>query len=387
MGLNPRSSEEFYEIYKNEVQAKQPALTDFSEGSINDIKAGASVALVQEVTRILLDRFKLTYFSSAEDTDLDFLAEDHFGDKFKRPDATKSVGIVEFTRPNADAGNVVILAGTIVKTLTDANGETIRFATILSVTMTTLTINASIKAVDSGAKGDVSANTITDIETALTDPTIIVNNVDETEGGDPKQDDAAYRQTITNLIQSLKGATKQAVQAGAENVAGVESVSVVEFIQTVIEWDESGGTPIGNAFKIAKVKLYIADSNGDANNALIDNVNLAIEEIRACGVFIDVLGATAFLLDWDASITLNPAGPNFASLQSDPQPIIDSMTKYLQDLAIGSDFNRALARLAIMSIWGPSGSSDLVDFITNSPTGDVSLTDTQKIIPQTIGVS
>ena len=130
MALNPRSSQEAYEIYKNEVQAKQPELTDFSDGSINDIKAGASEALFQEVSRILLDRFKLTYFNSAEGTDLDFLAEDHFGDKFTRPEATKSVGIVEFTRPNTDAGNTVIPAGTIVKTQTDANGEVIRYSTI-----------------------------------------------------------------------------------------------------------------------------------------------------------------------------------------------------------------------------------------------------------------
>ncbi len=387
MALNPRSSQEAYEIYKNEVQAKQPELTDFSDGSINDIKAGASVALFQEVSRILLDRFKLTYFNSAEGTDLDFLAEDHFGDKFTRPEATKSVGIVEFTRPNTDAGNTVIPAGTIVKTQTDANGEVIRYSTILSVTMTGTVINASIQAVEAGAKGNVEANSITDIESALTDPSIIVNNPSETDGGEAEQDDAEYRQTITNLIQSLKGATKAAVQAGAENVAGVENVSVIEFIQTVIEWNESTSMPIGEAFKIAKVKLYISDSNGDANNALIDNVIAAIADIRACGVFIEVLGATAFFLDWDASITLNPAGPNFASLQNDPQPIIDTMTSYLQDLSIGSNFNRALARLSIMNIWGPDGSNDLTDFVTNSPTGDVTLSENQKIIPQTIGLS
>lgn len=386
MALNPRSFAEYYQIYKDEVQAVDDKLTDFSEGSINDILAGSSSTLAQEVTRILLDRFKTTFFSSAEGDDLEFLATDHFGDKFARPEATKSVGIVEFSRPNADAGNVTIPAGTIVKTAQDANGETKRFRTILTVTMTGLTINASIEALEAGPESDVAANSITEIESALTDPTITVDNPDETTGGDPEQSDADYRVTIINLIEQLKGATKAAIIAGAENVAGVEAVAAIEFIQTVIEWDESGMTTVGDPFKITKVKLYIADANGDANNALLANVELAIEGIRACGVFIDVIGATPFSLDWSANITLNPSGPNFAALQADPQPIIDSMTKYLQDLTIGSNFNRALARQAILNEWGPAGTDDLSDFYTTAPSGDVSVTETQKIIPGTVEV-
>jgi hypothetical protein len=190
-----------------------------------------------------------------------------------------------------------------------------------------------------------------------------------------------------NLIEQLKGATKAAVLAAAQNVAGVENVAAIEFSQTVIEYDESVPETVGDPFKISRVRVYIADANGNANAALIANVEAAILETRACGVFVSVLGASPFSLDWDASITLDPGGPNFASLQSDPQPILDDMTEYLQDLSIGSNFNRALARQAILNIWGPAGSGDLTNFEINDPSGDVSLNENQKIIPGTVSIT
>jgi hypothetical protein len=387
MALTPRSFQELYDIYKNRVQALDPELTDFSDGSVNDILAGSTATLVQELTRLLLDRFRLTYLASSTGQDLEFLATDHFGDKFARPGATRSVGIVTFSRPNTDAGNITIPTGTIVKTGADANGESQRFETIAPVTITTLEINASIRAIEGGPRGNVQAGSITEIETALTDPSIVVTNDDETTGGAAELSDADYRVFVENLIEQLKGATKAAVLAAAQNVAGVENVAAIEFSQTVIEYDESVPETVGDPFKISRVRVYIADANGNANAALIANVEAAILETRACGVFVSVLGASPFSLDWDASITLDPGGPNFASLQSDPQPILDDMTEYLQDLSIGSNFNRALARQAILNIWGPAGSGDLTNFEINDPSGDVSLNENQKIIPGTVSIT
>jgi hypothetical protein len=387
MALTPRSFQELYDIYKNRVQALDPELTDFSDGSVNDILAGSTATLVQELTRLLLDRFRLTYLASSTGQDLEFLATDHFGDKFARPGATRSVGIVTFSRPNTDAGNITIPTGTIVKTGADANGESQRFETIAPVTITTLEINASIRAIEGGPRGNVQAGSITEIETALTDPSIVVTNDDETTGGAAELSDADYRVFVENLIEQLKGATKAAVLAAAQNVAGVENVAAIEFAQTVIEYDESVPETVGEPFKISRVRVYIADANGNANAALIANVEAAILETRACGVFVSVLGASPFSLDWDASITLDPGGPNFASLQSDPQPILDDMTEYLQDLSIGSNFNRALARQAILNIWGPAGSGDLTNFEINDPSGDVSLNENQKIIPGTVSIT
>ncbi len=384
---NARSQQELYTMYKLEAQARRPQLTDFSDGSINDIQAGAGSIIVQELQRVILDEFKKTYFSSSDGDDLEFLAVDHFGDTFERPLDQLAVGIVEFARLTAGAGDKLIPAGTIVKSAPDANGESQRFETTLSVTITGLTINASVIAFVGGPAGNSEADQVTVIESALTDPTITVNNDDAFSGGDPTETDAEYRQTIQNLIQQLRGATLSAIKATAQNVAGVVTVTCIEFIQRVIEWDEGGGTPIGSSFLIPHTYLYIADANGVANSALIQNVDDAVLFVRAGGVKITTLGATAAALNWNGQISLNPAGPNYTELSNDTAPIVEDMTIFIQNLDIGTGFNRAQARAYIISIWGPAGSDDLTDFQTTLPTGEVSGATGVKIIPGTIQTS
>lgn len=386
MAITPKSFQETYTDYQNEAQARNDLLTDWNDGSINDILAGASSTAVQEIIRILLDRFKLTFFSSAEGDDLEFLAVDHYGSKFARPDASKAVGVVFFSRPNADAGDVTIPAGTIVKTQPDGNGNSQRYVTILDVIMTGTSVSASIEAIVAGPSGNVGTSQITEIETALTDPSIVVENSAPTAGGAEEETDAQYRETILNLIQTLKGATKAAIQAAAEEVPGVEQATVIEFVQNVIEWDEATQMPVGDSFKIARCFVYVADANGSANQALVDNVSLALATIRACGVHITIKPATAVPIDWTASISLNPSGPNFATLSSDNSPIIQSMTEYLQELATGETFNRAIARQAILAIWGPDGSDDLTNFTTSNPSGNVDPENFEKIIPGTVEI-
>lgn len=387
MALTPKSFQEIYTDYRNEAQARQDQLTDWNDGSINDILAGASSTAVQEIVRIMLDRFKLTFFSSAEGDDLEFLAVDHYGDKFARPGAQKAVGVVEFSRPNTDAGIVNIPAGTVVKTAPDANGDAQRYTVVLGVNMTGLTISASIEAIVAGPSGNVSANQINIIETALTDPSITVDNSGATAGGAETESDAEYRETILNLIQTLTGATCAAIKAAAEEVAGVEQATVVESVLTVIEWDEANSLPIGDPFRIVRAQVYVADANGTASQALLDNVELALFDIRSCGVQLEILAATAIVLNWTASISLNPSGPNFAALSLDDTPIVNSMTDYLTALSTGQSFDRAIARQAILAIWGPTGTDDLTDFVTSNPSGNVVPQAFEKLIPGTVEIA
>ncbi len=384
---------ELYEIYKDAMQSAESALTDFEEGSINDLQAGAAITAVEEAQTLIIDQFKKTFFDSADGPevtggpdDLQTLAVDHFGDDFERPDATEAVGIVTFTRPNADAGDVLIDVGTVVKTPPNANGEAQKFKTILAVTMTGTSINASVEADEAGPKGNVAANTITIIESTLTDPTVVVNNSLGTSGGEAEQNDATYRDTIKKLIVGLTGATLAAIEAKAEAVPGVEIATAREELITVIEWNPATETEIGDDFKIARVKVFIADANGTANGALIANVDAAIETVRAAGVRVQVVGATPVVLDWKASITLNPSGPNFAELSVDATMIEDSMRDYIENFAIGEDFDRFAARMAILAIWGPDGSDDLTDFQTLTPTGNVEADENEKFVVGTIQI-
>lgn len=396
MAQEVSSAQELYNIFKDEVEAYDGDFTDFEEGSMLDILAGASSIAGNELSELIISEFKKTYFETAHGPevtgsvdDLQNLAVDHFGDRFKRPEANKATGSVTFSRPNTDEGNVTISAGTVVKTEKDSQGQEIFFETTEEVVLTGLSVDAQIIAQVAGSDGNVDPNKIIVIETALTDSSIVVTNSQKLAGGDDAQDDAEYRETIRNLIQSLAGATKSAIEGIILGVSGVSILTLIEEERIVIDYDIANSQPLAGAsyFRIPYPKAYIADENGQSSQALIDEVLEALESVRACGVKIEVAGAVPINLSWDASFILDAGGPNFSELQSSFVKITDSMNDYLKALDIGESFNKQLANEYILSIWGPDGTGDLVSFNTNSPVANVSVNENEKILPNVMSIN
>lgn len=397
MAVQLPSQQELYDLFISAAQDAAPGLTDVNDGSILDSTAGAFSLGGDELARIISEYFSRTFFrtsfgpevnTTTGDDDLQTLAVDHFGDRFSRPGATEAVGVVTFSRPTAAFGNVTIPAGTIVKTEPNANGVAQRYATILEVTMTGLSINASVEAQVAGSDGNAEPDTVTIIESTLLDSSVVVTNAAAFSGGAPAQDDATYIQTIKDLIETLRGATKTAIEATARTVAGVVIATAIENMIAVRKWDIGNDEAVAGEpyFYIPEPILYIADANGTASAPLIAAVEDAIFSVRACGVRIEVVGATPLELDWTGQYTLNPSGPSFAEFSSDPARILQTMEDYLNDLPIGSGFVRSLADAAIFAIWGPAGTNDLTEFLTVSPTGNVAASPVTKIIAGTVGV-
>ena len=387
------SREEYYELYQNTAQAIAPLLTDFSEGSINDVMAGSGSSLASQLSTIILKEFLKTLLDSSDGPevtggpdDLQTLIVDHYGNNFTRPEASKAVGIVTFSRLDSSPGDVIIPLGTIVNTETDANGNNIRYRTLLQVTMTGLSINASIEAVVAGTTGNKGIDEVVEIESTLTDSEVTVTNDLSISGGEEIDTDEEYREFTRNQLQTLKGASKSAIEAVALNVPGIEFATAIEKLLTVIEYDIGLAQTIGDFFKIPLCTLFVADANGAANAALLDLVNTAVEGIRACGAKVEIVSSIAASIDWTSSLTLNPSGPNFAELTASTTLITDSMKQYIDGLPIGTDFVRSAGNAAILAIWGPTGTGDLVTngFITSVPTGDVSIATNEKAIAGTM---
>jgi len=389
-----KSQQDFYDIYVTELQTNAPQLTDLIEGSINDVLAGVVSSAAREVELLIIDEFRKTYIDTADGPEitlgpdyLQILLVDHFGDSFARPEASFSLGEVTFSRPTAAAGSTLIVAGSIVKTQPDSSGVVQRFATLIDETMGVgvLTLNASVKAAVAGADGNVDIGKVNTIETALTDNTITVTNSAKFSAGAPALNDAQYREFARNKIQTLKGATLAAIQATALTVPGVVNATPIENQRAVIEWDIAMSAPKVGAsyFLIPYSVLYIADANGTASQPLLDAVKLKVDETRAAGVRIDILAAVALVLNWTATITLNPGGPNYTELSANTQKIRDTMAQHIRDLPIGGSFVRTAANATILAIWGPAGTGDLVSggFQTTVPTGNVSTNPNQKLIP------
>ena len=216
-----------------------------------------------------------------------------------------------------------------------------------------------------------------------------MTNVLKAAGGEAADTDAEYREFIRNKIEIIRGATKEAIEAAATNVAGVELATAIEDLQTVIEWDIGSSMTVGDFFFIPRVRLFIADASGTADAALIALVEIAISTVRACGVRIDVQAATPLSLDWDATLVLDPGGPNFVELSTDTSDIVATMEQFIRDLPTGTGFDRASANTAILAIWGPAGTTDLVagGFVTNVPAANVAAAATEKLIPGTVSTS
>lgn len=388
MTTTVKSQEEFYNQYRNEVLALADELTDFSDGSMHDIIAGSLSVAQNELSELIISEFSKTFFDLAEGDDLEKLAVDHFGENFARPNATAATGEVEFSRTDLSAGNVIIPAGTVVKTEKDANGEEIRFQTTEEVEMTALTITAEIEAIEAGTEGNItSSGKIVIVESTLSDPTIEVTNNSNTAGGTNAPDDSEYREIIRNLIVALAGATEAAVRGAALSVPGVALAELTTIERVVIDYDIAGSQiePGAEYFRIPFPIMYIADSSGNSSPALIQSVQEAIFSIKAAGVKIQVKGAVPVLFNWTASLTLNAGGPNFTELSSDLSPIIETMTEYVNtQLKIGEGFNKASANSYVLSVWGPSGTGDLTNFSTSIPAGNVSVQTNEKLIANNI---
>lgn len=383
------TQQEFYDIYKNEVTGQAPEFTDFSVGAIHDIIAGALSIAVNEVTELIVSEFMKTFFALAEGDDLDRLAVDHFGDSFARPDASFATGIVTFSRPNTDAGDVPILIESIVKTRKNASGEEVRFKTDVAIVLTGLSLSVNVTAMIAGVAGNVNATNINVIETALTDASVTVSNSADMAGGKEKLSDEEYREFIKAKILSLAGATEAAIVGAALSVPGVAFAKPITLERVVIDYDIANDQilPGSTFFRIPYPVLYIADASGNSSPALIESVRQAILLVRAAGVRIEVRGAVSSDLDWTASLTLNGSGPNYAELSTDLTKIKDSMSAYINEqLSVGQGFNRASANAYILSIWGAAGTNDLTSFSTSIPSGNVSIAVNEKLIAGTMDI-
>lgn len=396
-----KSQQELYDLFITTLQNECPQLTDLLEGSIDDGLGGTYSIAAQELQRYITIAFNKTFFSLAggpDETggpdDLQTLAVDHFGASFSRPQAVAAVDVATFTRPVGSHniyGAVLIPALTVVKTAVDANGNAQRYQTNADVTMTNsgsgagISVAVGITAVVAGAAGNAAAGTITSIESSLNDPTIVVTNAGNATGVDA-QDTPTYRQTILNLITTLRPAILGAIQAAALNVAGVVTANAIEIETAVTFFNVATQAPLraNDWFYIPFCTLYVADGSGTANGALIALVRAAVDPIRAYGIRINIVGATAISINWTAAISLNPSGPNFAKLSANTDLIVSSMKAYIAGLGPGVSFIKTTANAAMLAQWGPAGSNDLTSFSTTIPAADVSLTASQVAIPGTI---
>jgi uncharacterized phage protein gp47/JayE len=148
-----------------------------------------------------------------------------------RKAATKASGKVDFYRREGTAGNIVIPAGRIVRTLPDGQGEIYRYVTTEQVV---LPVDAEFAAVpvqaeEYGSGANAGVGQISELVTPVSGISGVSNAADwlTSEGADVEED-AGLIERITLRWLGNNGVTKYAYKSWALSVPGVISVEILD---------------------------------------------------------------------------------------------------------------------------------------------------------------
>lgn len=260
---------------RSEIQLRQPKLTDFTEGSVLDAISGGAAVLGDESIRVNVDLFSEHFFDTAEGAALDALAADRGFPPRKL--AVGAVGSVLWTKDDAGAA-YTIPSGTLIEGTVE--GVVIQVATtstaVLSATDVSIAIPA--QATITGRGTNFPANTLDTVAAPLVaDPGATVTNPVGFAGGADAETDDQYRDRLRRFFNTLRRGTVAALEFGSLLVPGVSFATVDE--STVPE--SEGGF----------VSVYVGDPDARSNDTLAALVVESLEDFRAAGVLVIVLGA------------------------------------------------------------------------------------------------
>lgn len=311
MAITP-SDQDLLDAGIAEAQARRPDLA-FNDGDVTEAFCHASMAMASAVLSSLLQQVADTYFGLAEGDALDTTIEDKTG--ITRNDAhAASVTLTIARAGSGSAGTLDI--GKTVGTDPDDEGDQIVFELTEAVTVptTSFSATAAATALNAGKAGNVLAGTLTTWMTAPFDTTITVTNVGLAAGGSDKESDDDYRRRGAAAWITQRRGTLKALEQGALEVTGVASAVATENLDTGI------------------ATVSIADQSGGSNPKLIYDVQVNLEDWRAAGSIVTVVGGLPAVIDMSIEITEYTDGFDVATAST---AIIASVTRLLNDLRRG----------------------------------------------------
>lgn len=272
-----RYFDEIKQELKNIVLAKQKKITDFNEGSV--------ISSICEAVAIILERFYIEVKTGFAQN-LDALAHSVFG--FKRKEGSKATSSVVFTRNKPSTQETIIPVSTVVS----SGNYKFKTTTIGVIASGELDSNKiPVQAEEIGLGYNVSANTITSIDSTVPIDIVSVNNPDKAVGGADTENNIEMQARFKMYLNGLQGGNIYGLKSAILGVEGVHSVSVEEHFP-----------PLENIYGFT---AYIDDGTGGLTNELKTQIEQKIEGdgtsvnpgYRVAGVIGRVMNATAVSVD------------------------------------------------------------------------------------------
>ncbi len=317
MPLDIQSQQQFVQ---NEIATIQASLTgtfNFQPGSIilalTQAHARTGIWLESLIQYVL----SITRLATSTGMDVDSFVED-FG--LFRLEGAKAEGSVSFTSYSTTQQRI-IPANSVVSTLSSAPNTSpstsVSFIVIADTTQPTYdpalnayvmdigvsTVSATVECQLTGFVGNVTANTITVINSPIVGVDLVTNPAGFTTGQEA-QTDQQLRQAFILYLGSLSRATKAAIQYSIELVQTGLLYVVIENVDYTTQ-----ATRLGYFYAI------VDDGSGSPPSSLLTAVSISINLYRGLTIAYEVKAPVVINADITANIVL-PAGFSSATLIS-----------------------------------------------------------------------
>lgn len=325
------------DILKRLQQNTGSQVSSFEGTFAYDVLASNSIEFAkQEVEREKM--YKSAFAETASGDYLTLIAEDH---GVTRKEATPAVGNVVVK------GNGTVPVGTLFQTESG-----IFFTTTTTTTAVKNEATIPVQCTETGAVGNVGANTITVIPMSIPGITSVTNPEAMTDGFDQESDDDLYDRFHFHVTQPATSGNVNDYIEWASSIPGVGHVKVLPI------WKGPG-----------TVKVLVTDANGEpASPTLLNKVIAYIESVRPIGPEVTVVAPSLFDLTIKLTVT---------SGSGDADYIKDMMNKYFVSRNFtGNTISYAKVGNMILTD-GKTEVDDYSGLLINDATGNISVTDDQ----------
>jgi uncharacterized phage protein gp47/JayE len=325
MNLPTRDFTDIVRDMSSAITSSAGRLIDISIGSVLRAIIEANAAIVLWAQWLVLLTLQTTRAGTSTGTDLDSWMADF---SLSRLPAMTASGIATFSRFTATA-TAFVPAGTLIKTqdgsitfaiaIDDSNPTWQPVLNTYCLASGVVSIDLQIVASAAGLSGNVLANTIAVLASAV--PGIDnVNNETATSGGADPETDGAFRVRFANFFAARSRATVDAI-AYAISLVGPDLKYVIQ--ENV---DAAGNIRLGNML------IVIDNGSGVLAQTLVDSLSFAIQVVRPIGTTFSIQPPQIIQVRVTLTVLLRSESP-VSTIQAKLQLAIQN---YISSLGIGS---------------------------------------------------